>query len=84
LYLQNNGRYGIDVNTVNVDDMLVSRPGGIVRTDGPPGAGIFPFTHPALGQSALEGMNWATQWRQTSTGVFMDSSNMSPDVLNNA
>lgn len=84
LYLQNNGRYGVDVNRVNVDDMLVSRPGGLVRTDGNPADGIFPFTHPALGDAALRGLEWATNWLQTSTGVTKDAAAISPDILNNA
>lgn len=84
LYLQNNGRYGVDVNRINVDDMLVSRPGGLVRTDGNPAEAIFPFTHPALGEAALRGLEWATNWLQTSTGVTKDAAAISPDILNNA
>lgn len=84
LYLQNNGRYGVDVNKVNVDDMLVSRPGGLVRTDGNPADGIFPFTHPALGDAALRGLEWATNWLQTATGVTKDAAAISPDILNNS
>lgn len=82
-YLQNNGRYGIDVTKVNVDDMLVSRPGGLVRVDGPPGESIFPFTHPAIGSAALEALQWVQQWRTISTGVSPDQSNLSADSLNN-
>ena len=44
-FLGNNGRTGVDKNLVNLDDMAVSRPGGMVRVDGPPGASIMPFTH---------------------------------------
>jgi hypothetical protein len=33
-FLQTAGRMAVDVNTVNVDDLLVSRPGGIVRVEG--------------------------------------------------
>lgn len=84
LYLTTNGRYGVDVNKVNVDDMLVSRPGGIVRTDGPPGEALFPFTHPDTGPAALQGLEWATNWLQTSTGVVKDAAAISPDILNNS
>lgn len=82
-YLKNNGRYGIDVDNVNVDDMLVSRPGGLVRTKGDPNASIMPLTHPSSGQDALSAMQWVQTWREMSTGVRADQSNMSPDVLNN-
>ncbi len=81
LYLQNNGRYGINVDNVNVDDMLVSRPGGLVRVSGSPSENIFPFTHPAAGDAALQGLEWAKTWREMSTGVSADQSNMSADVL---
>ena len=34
--LANNGRYGINENNVNLDDMLDSRSGGLVRVNGGP------------------------------------------------
>jgi hypothetical protein len=44
LYLANNPRHAINKNNVSIDDLLVSRPGGVVRVDGPPGAGdIIPL-----------------------------------------
>jgi hypothetical protein len=44
LYLANNPRHAVNKNNVSIDDLLVSRPGGIVRVDGPPGAGdIMPL-----------------------------------------
>jgi hypothetical protein len=49
VYLANNGRYGVDVTKVNVDDMLVSKPGGLVRTNGDPSQAIFPLTHSVNG-----------------------------------
>jgi hypothetical protein len=81
LFLANNGRYGVDVNMVNVDDLLQSRPGGIVRTNGNPAMGIMPIVHPQVGATALEGMNMVQQWLQMSTGVAADQANMSADVL---
>jgi hypothetical protein len=39
MYLSNNGRYAIS-DSVNLDDMLTSRPGGVVRVSGEPGAAI--------------------------------------------
>ena len=71
------------MSAVNVDDMLNSRPGGLVRTKGNPANAIFPFVHPDAGASALEGMQWAQQWRETSTGVSPDQSNLSADALSN-
>lgn len=81
VYLANNGRYGVNVKNVNIDDMLVSRPGGIVRVDGPPGESIFPLTHPQMGDSALNGMNFLASWKKSATGVMADSQSLSADVL---
>jgi hypothetical protein len=83
VYLANNGRYGVNVKNVNVDDMLVSRPGGIVRVDGPPGDSIFPLTHPQMGDSAMSGMQFLDMWKKNATGVLADSQSLSADVLSN-
>jgi hypothetical protein len=83
VYLANNGRYGVNVKNVNVDDMLVSRPGGIVRVDGPPGESIFPLTHPQMGDSAMSGMQFLDMWKKNATGVLADSQSLSADVLSN-
>jgi len=82
LYLSNNGRYAIDVGLVNIDDMLVSRPGGIVRTTGNPAAAIMPLTHPTVGQSALEGLQFVDSWRENSTGVSAYYQGLNADTLN--
>ncbi len=84
VYLANNGRYGVNVDNVNVDDLLISRPGGIVRTKGNPAESIFPITHPALGESASQGLAYLQQWKKAATGVVMDSGAISSDVLSNA
>jgi len=41
MYLANNGRYAVS-DRVNLDDMMTSRPGGIVRVQGDPGTSIMP------------------------------------------
>lgn len=84
IYLANNGRYGVDVDKVNVDDLLISRPGGIVRTKGAPGEAIFPITHPSMGDAAMQGMNYLASWKKSATGVVMDSGAISSDVLSKA
>lgn len=84
IYLANNGRYGVDVDKVNVDDMLISRPGGIVRTRGDPTAAIFPLTHPSMSDAAARGMEYLASWKKSATGVVMDSGAISSDVLSKA
>lgn len=67
--LANNGRHVVDKNTVNLDDMLVARPGGLVRNDGPPGASVMPLTHPMLGAPVMEALQMIDSVRENRTGV---------------
>lgn len=84
VYLANNGRYGVNVQNVNVDDLLISRPGGIVRVKGNPSENIFPITHPVMGESAGAAMQFLSQWKKNATGVVGDAESLSADVLNNS
>lgn len=82
-YLANNGRYAVDENAVNLDDMLDSRPGGIVRVNGAPSNAMFPLTHPTNGQIAIPMMEYVDRIAQKRTGVSDQTQGMNPDVLNN-
>lgn len=68
-YLANNGRTAVDKNKVNLDDLMVSRPGGVVRTDGPPGEAIMPFTHPQTSAQGIEVLGYLDSIRQYRTGT---------------
>ncbi len=81
-YLANNGRYGVNTRTVNLDDMLDSRPGGIVRVDGSPGAEFFPLTHPTNGQIAIPMMEYVDKLAQKRTGVNEQTQGLDPNSLN--
>jgi hypothetical protein len=83
-YLANNGRYGVDENSVNLDDMLDSRPGGIVRFNGAKNTQpFFPLTHPTNGQIAIPMMEYVDRIAQKRTGVSDQTQGINPDVLNN-
>lgn len=83
-YLANNGRYGVDENSVNLDDMLDSRPGGVVRFDGSKNqTPFFPLTHPTNGQIAIPMMEYMDRIAQKRTGVSDQTQGINPDVLNN-
>lgn len=84
VYLANNGRYGVNVNAVNIDDMLVSKPGGLVRVNGEPGANIFPLQHSSNGSTALEALQYLENWKKQATGVMSDAQSLSSDVLSKA
>lgn len=81
-YLANNGRYGVDENNVNLDDMLDSRPGGIVRVNGQPGQNIFPLTHPTQGANMIPMMEYMERIGQKRTGVNEQMQGLDPNALN--
>lgn len=68
IYLANNGRYGVS-DKVNLDDMLISRAGGLVRVNGIPSQEIFPFQHPFIAQHAMGVMDRVDAMRENRTGT---------------
>lgn len=73
------------VNTeagVNIDDMLESRPNGIVRGRGPANIAIQPMVQPALGAPAYEFNEWLEQWRENRTGFTRYSQGTDANALN--
>lgn len=82
-YLQNNGRAAVDVNRVNVDDFLVSRPGGVVRVDGDPSSAVFPIVAPDTSSGALQGLEYLDSVRENRTGYTRNSAGIDNDALTN-
>lgn len=82
-YLANNGRYAVSDN-VNLDDMLDSRPGGIVRVvnGAQPGNEIFPLTHPTNGGAVVPMMEYVERIAQKRTGVNEQTQGLDPNALN--
>ncbi len=72
MYLQNNQRNVVVENQVNMDDLLVSRPGGIIRAKRLDA--IMPLVTPQLGQDAYNMMTYLDQVRAGRTGVDPDGS----------
>lgn len=68
LYLQTDGRTAVS-SKVNLDDMLTSRPGGIVRVDGVPSQEILPFVTPQTFPAVMQGMEYMDQIRENRTGT---------------
>lgn len=81
-YLANNGRYGVDQNSVNLDDMLDSRPGGIVRTDGDPRAAMMPLTHPTTGDIAIPMLEYTDKIGMKRTGVNEQTQGLDSNSIN--
>lgn len=71
LYLANNGRHVIS-SKVNLEDLLDSRPGGVVRMldDSMPAEGhVLPLVHPFAFDSIIGAMEYFDQDRQNRTGA---------------
>lgn len=80
VYLSVNQRMQVVDGQVNMDDMSVSRPGGLVRVR-EQGA-VAPIVQPPLDQGAWQMVEWGEQWRERRTGFTRYSQGMSPDALN--
>jgi hypothetical protein len=72
LYLQVNGRYWADPNQVNIDDLLNSRPGGVVRVKQPNAVGRLDQGVGDLG-SAMTMMEAAERDAEEATGYTRQS-----------
>jgi len=81
MYLANNGRYAIS-DRVNLDDMLQSRPGGIVRTQGDPMSAIMPLSHPPLPPTAFSLVEYMDSMKEKRTGVTAYNHGLDSNSLN--
>ena len=82
-YLQNNGRHAIS-DKVNLDDMMTSRPGGVVRIagGGVPANEIMPLVHPFVAPQALQVVEYLDQIRQNRTGTNQYFQGVDTNALN--
>lgn len=80
-YLSIHGRWAIG-NRVNLDDMLVSRAGGVVRVDmeNPTGA-VVPMFNPQDGSSGFQAMEYVDSILQKRTGVSEKIQGIAEDAL---
>lgn len=82
MYLSLNSRFAVDEDRVNFDDMLVSRPGGIVRTQGTPMDAFRELVQPNTQGVALQAIEYFDQVRESRTGVTRYTSGLDPNALN--
>lgn len=81
--LQNDGRWAVDVDRCNVDDFLVSRPGGVVRGQGNPAEWAMPLVAPDTSTGALQGLEYLDSIREQRTGYTRNSAGIDNDALTN-
>jgi hypothetical protein len=80
-YLQNNQRMAVDAGQVNLDDLLTSRPHGVIRTQGNPSNTILPIKTPELPQSTFVILDALDKIRDQRTGVNQFMQGIDPEVL---
>ncbi len=80
-YLANNGRTAIS-DKVNLEDLLTSRPGGVVRVQGIPSQEIMPLQHMPLSQTAFSMIEYFDSVKEKRTGITAYNQGMDADTLN--
>jgi len=81
-YLSAAPRFAVDSARVNLDDMLISRPGGIVRVEGNPGDAMLPMTTPQTAGAALPVIEYMDAVRETRTGITRYTQGLDANSLN--
>lgn len=82
LYLANNSRTAIDRDKVNISDLLISRPGGVIRCEGPPSASIMPFpVNPGVLGQVIPALEYVDSLREMRTGIGKDTMGVDADAL---
>ena len=82
MYLTNNNRVAIMDGMVNLDDLLTSRPGGVVRTKQPPNQVMMPMQSQTISQQAFPLLEYLDTVRETRTGITRYSQGLDADSLN--
>jgi len=82
MYLTNNNRVAIMDGMVNLDDLLTSRPGGVVRTKQPPNQVMMPMQSQTISQQAFPLLEYLDTVRESRTGVTRYSQGLDADALN--
>ena len=84
LRLANHGRVAVDWKNCNLTDLMTSREGAVIRTNGPPANVLMPFQHPSnMMQQVIPTMQYVDTWREFRTGVGKDTVGIDADALQN-
>jgi len=80
LYLTNNPRNAVLEGMVNMDDLLTSRPGGIVRMRAP--GAVTPLITPFVGKESFPMLEYWESIKEQRTGVTRYNQGLDADSLN--
>jgi hypothetical protein len=81
MYLVNNGRYEVVEGAVEIDDLLTSRPGGVVRVTAP--GMVNPLPTSPFNQSSFGLMEFLENTRQMRTGAGMHNQGLDASTFRN-
>lgn len=81
MYLANQPRFAISDN-VNLEDMLTSRPGGVVRVKGDPGGNVMPLVTPTFPQTSFQLVEYLDSAKERRTGVTAYNQGLDANSLN--
>jgi len=79
MYLQNNGRYAVMEGQANIDDLLTSRPGGIVRVRNP--QAVMPLATPQLDSVSFQMLDYLDGIKEERTGLNKNSQGLGEGAL---
>ena len=82
MYLTNNNRVAIMDGMVNMDDLLTTRPGGVVRTKQPPNQVMQPLQSQPISQQAFPMLSYLDSVREARTGITKSAQGLDADTLN--
>ena len=82
MYLTNNNRVAVMDGMVNMDDLLTSRPGGVVRTKQPPQQVMQPLQAQTISQQAFPLLSYLDTVREARTGITKSAQGLDADTLN--
>ena len=82
MYLTNNNRVAVMDGMVNMDDLLTSRPGGVVRTKQPPSQVMQPLQAQPISQQAFPLLSYLDSVREVRTGISKQVQGLDPNTLN--
>jgi len=82
IYNLNNGRFTMLEGQANLDDLLTSRPGGVIRVKTP--NAVTRLDTPPLPNGSFELLGYIDSIRDGRTGISKFRTGIDPDVLNNA
>jgi hypothetical protein len=82
MYLTNNNRVAIMDGMVNMDDLLTTRPGGVVRTKQPPSQVMQPLQAQPISQQAFPMLSYLDSVREARTGITKSAQGLDADTLN--